>query len=269
MEPKMEEFAPKTADNPLPPFSEWEKSKDITGDTCVFYDIPGHPELVARKMEFMPEDRPEFTESEAREYWEKRIGEFQKIAERYGIPVAKTRYVFDNDPVSGEPSFFAITDRIRGESLDKITSFDKHAEEELDNMYVGILSHMKESYMEGEYAWGDFGNQQIMYGIESDGNESHKKEPHPYIVDVEPRVSPWEDKIDPRSNRSAEEKKEHVFWQNLAGAVAEMTETELKTESGRMAFVKAREALRQIMKELPEPMGQDTKEIRLRVLEEI
>jgi hypothetical protein len=254
----------------LPPIAEWEISKDIKGDTCQFFDVPGHPELLGRKMDFMPDDKPELSRSEAKEYWKKCITEFKKIVHRYDMRIPKTRFVFDDDETSGKPSFFAVTERINGESLNKIPTFDKKAAEELDTMYTGILSHTKESYLEDGYVWGDFAaNQQIMYGTEPNGNKSEEEEPHPYLIDVEPRVSLWKDTVDPEDTRSLEEKKEHAFWQSFSYTVFEMAETELKTESGRKSFAKSREALAKMVKELPEPNGQDTKNIRLRVLGEV
>ena len=269
MQPNTEELAPKMSD--FPPITSWEISKDVKGDTCQFYDIPGHHELLGRKMDFMPDDGIELSRSEAKEYWKKCIDEFQKIIHRYSMRIPKTRFILDNDGTLGKPSFFAVTERINGESLNKIPTFDKKAAEELDIMYTGILSHIKESYLEDGYVWGDFAaNQQIMYGTAPNGNKLDE-EPHPYLIDVEPRVSlwKWKDVVDPQENRSLEEKKEHAFWQGFSYTVFEMAETELKTKNARMSFVKSREEIAKILKELPEPKGQDTKDIRLRVLGEV
>jgi len=112
-----------------PPFVELEISKDIKGGSAEFYDLPGYPELVARKCWTQTPD--DFAKNERLEYLLKKAGEFRVIANRYHLPLAETNYVIGIDPVSGRRDLFAVTDRISGENPEECDPFRKKWRENL------------------------------------------------------------------------------------------------------------------------------------------
>ena len=243
------------------PFVGLQKSNDFFGPNAIFYDLPDHPELVVRKCftpkEIMENIKEELQKSETyKNYTEeelekiakkkkieqliKNASEFQKIGERYGLKMAKTSYVIGTDPDSGEPDVFAVTERIVGENLDSMEFFSEQMAKEVDEMYVGLFSHLKDSYLENGTFWRDFRNDQVIYG-----SKIGKTELHPYIIDVDPLTVSWNDHvmIDGREN------KEDLFWSRIGLAFINMEEIEGKNTSVKLK--KAREMINAIIKTVP------------------
>lgn len=247
------------------PFVNLEKSKDISGQSAMFYDVPGHPELVIRKClvlksvmgnidkelaesdeykDYLPEELEKVKNKKKVEELVKNAGDFQKMGERYGLKIAKTSYAIGTDPNLEKPGIFAVTDRIVGENLATEPSFSEKMEGEIDKVYAGIFAHFRDSYMEKSAFWKDFKNSQIMLGKKEGDIESS-----PYIIDVDPLMISWSD---PKHCKT-EEDREAVFWSRVGLVFTEMKDTERKTLSGD--FSRAKEVLNDIIRTIPEPNG--------------
>lgn len=250
------------------PFVGLERSHDIIGVSADFYDVPGHSELIARKC-YLPDslyqrvcgelDAPEYkklNEKERDEMKRKKIieqmvrgaGEFQKTGERYHLRIAKTDYVIGKDPETGIDAIFAITERISGNTnLYNMTTIPKELESEVDEMYAGLFSHFKDSYLENGTFWRDFKNSQVMCGAKYGETKQH-----PYIVDVDPIMTTWFEPKRPKYEKFAKNKpieyREWNFWNELEIGVALMLDAEEKTPSKN--FEKARKVLEDILKDI-------------------
>ena len=208
-------------------FSGLEKSEDIQGKNAVFYDVQKHPENIVRESWVAKNDSDEMTRKETVEYLLKNAKDFKKMLGRYGLPSAETQYVIGESGESEWLEIFAETERINGEDLNKMSAIPENLEGKLDEMYMGIFSHLKDSYLEGESFWSDFHNGQIMYGTK--GEETVLS---PYIVDVDPFMWDW---------------KGRDFWWYLNFYSKQMKEMEEKTPSKN--FAKARGVLKSIMED--------------------
>ncbi len=246
------------------PFANLERSKDVFGPSAVFYDVPGHPELIVRKcfvskevMENINEELEEkdeykdFTEEELEEIRNKKkveqliknAGDFQKTGKRYGLRMAETSYVVGTDPDSGKPEIFGVTDRIIGENLKTMRGISKKMEGEIDEVFSGIIFHLRDSYLGNGVFWRDFRDDQILYGA-----KYRETEQHPYLIDVDPLMVSW---VDPKICKT-ENEREDLFWTKIGLILAiEVERVEEKIQSGRL--VKTREALNDVIKTVPEP----------------
>ncbi|MFA5831152.1 MAG: hypothetical protein WC878_04975 [Candidatus Paceibacterota bacterium] len=266
-----EEIKNKMFDNNIP-FDGFVKSLSITGENSIFYDSSEHPELIVRKCRTPKElekqiygelaQSPEYENGDSEKKEEiankKRVERlienataFQKMAERYGIRIAETKYVIGNGPDSKQPEIFALTDRISGTmTLRDMAIIPREKEEEFDEMYAGIFSHLRDSYRENKLFWKDFKNLQVMLGT-----KYGKKEEHPYIVDVDPMMMLWSDPKLPEYEKTAKEHpseyREWHFWDEMERVFIHMKGAESKTIS--LNFKKARNVLKDIMKDIPEP----------------
>lgn len=268
MESKREENIAALKSDDKSPFVRLERSHDIIGVSADFYDVPGHPELIARKC-YLPDslyqrvrnelDAPEYkklNEKERKELKRKKIieqmiksvGEFQKMGERYHLHIAKTDYVIGKDPETGIDAIFAITERISGNTnLYNMTAVPKELEGEVDEMYAGLFSHFKDSYLENETFWRDFKNSQVMCGAKYGETDQY-----PYIIDVDPIMTTWFEPKRPKYEKFAKNKpiayREWNFWNELEIDTAMMLDAEEKTPSKN--FKKARKVLQDILEDI-------------------
>jgi len=253
-------------------FKGLTKSLSVAGENSVFYDSSEYPELLVRKCctpkelekqidemlarspeykEYAPEKLAEIANKKKAEKMIENATAFQKMAERYGIRIPETNYVIGNGPDSKQPGIFAVTERIAGTTtLRDMTIIPKEKEQEFDEMYAGVFSHLRDSYLENGLFWKDFKNLQVMLGT-----KYGEKEEHPYIVDVDPLMISWSDPKLPEYKKTAKEHpseyKEWHFWDEIERVFIHMRGAESKTIS--LNFKKTREVLKNIMKDIPEP----------------
>jgi hypothetical protein len=247
------------------PFKKLEAS-DVRGPSSKFFSLPGHQELVVRKIEDLTikeEEDGKKTATASIEHWTKQAQLFQNFAERYGIKMAKTNYLFGNDPEfrsnvpkASSPALLAVSERISGESLNAMKEVDEKAEAEIDAMFSGLFSSLHDSYKENGYSWGDFGNWQMMYGTAPKENE-----PHVYIVDIGPQMTNW--------SELPAENKEVDFWIDLEWIVGEMRTMEKKIRGKKKKFETARKVLSEIVSQMPIPTDERAEPFRKKVLKRI
>jgi len=253
------------------PFVELEISKDIKGWSADFYELTGHPELIVRKCytpvgleKSIREELEKLPKFKTYEYKEKEkllqkkkveelirnANQFLSMGERYGLNIAKTKYIIGIDPKTKQPDIFAVTDKIIGSNLyDNTSSVSEKVGEEIDKIYAGVYSHKKDSYLENGLYWRDFKNSQIMCGKKIGDVEDHA-----YIVDVDPLFNSWFDNLKDDGtwdHTETEERKEMIFWENVEIMTERMQSAENKTPGKN--FIKAREMLKQIFNNIPEP----------------
>jgi hypothetical protein len=246
-------------------FPELVSSADLKSKHSAFYDIPGHPELIARKC-FTPDDLnqliqmdiadlPDYFEysTEEREKIARKMRierlisnatEFKKIGESAGLKITETHYAIGENPETKEPEIFAVSDRIEGENLENISSFSEEMQNDIDEMYVGVLKHWINSHSSGGMFWSDYKNSQIVYG-----HKFGETEEHPYIVDIDPIMAHWfteEEFTQKWEKEQALEDNETVFWYKVYGIFLYMKELEKKTPTGK--FQKAREVIENLIK---------------------
>jgi len=246
------------------PFKKWTNS-DIEGASSDFFSLPDHPDQVVRKIVSlkMKKEKGKMTAREDIHHWLEKAKSFQDFAERYGINVAKTSYFFGSDPrfktdipKKEKPALMAITDRISGESFAEMEEVNEKAAVEIDAIFSNLYSGLIDSYNKNGDWWTDNGNGQAVWGT-----APREKEPHVYVVDIDPKVGKWSDV--PLANR------ETAFWFELEWVFKEMKEMEQKISAPKKEFEKAREILSQIITEMPVPTTEDDRKLREEIKKEI
>jgi hypothetical protein len=252
---------PKEENKDKSPFVNLSES-DLKGPNSDFYELPDFPGMVIRRsyLPFMEKYAEGYTNQDAALYWAKLGREWKNIGEQYGIRTPKTEYVVGHDPHSEQPSLFLLTEKIEGENLKTLASFEPNekekAKEELDKTYAGIFSHIRDSYKEEGYFWVDPRNDQFMYGTIRRDSEKHV-----YLADAEPNIDSWKD-------YGKNEKKDYIFWEKILMAFREMKLAEMKFGKHPVHFNKARDVFSRIVKEFPEPKNEKARDMRFAVLME-
>ncbi len=215
------------------------RSSDIRGNTSVFYNIPGRPDVVVRKSFVNMEDEKAEIASihEKAEFLRHKSDEFKKIIDRIGIPMAKTDYVIGRDPEIDKPVIYGVTERIEGESLEDITMLDKETADKVDGIYAKIIFDLFNSYKNNTHFWCDPKNAQFIFGKNKDNEK-----PEVYLIDVDPDIIDW--------RTVSEDSKEHVFWNRLFVLLSEVEKMESKLQEKGSKFKKAREAIDKIKTEI-------------------
>lgn len=221
------------------------RGSDIRGDTAIFYSVPGKPDMVVRKsfVNVHGEGSEQTSIQERAEYLRHQAVEFRKIMDRMGIRMAKTDYVIGTDPETDKPSIFGVTDRIEGESFDKIKILDKETAEKIDDLYAKIIADNIDSYLKNSYSWYDPKNEQFMLG-KAPGDEK----PNIYLVDVDPNIFKWD-------NHDMQKKfnigKEGLFWQQMRYIFMAMDDMGRKVDEKGFKFEKARKEFERAKMEIP------------------
>ncbi|MFA5831151.1 MAG: hypothetical protein WC878_04970 [Candidatus Paceibacterota bacterium] len=286
MENKKNKNADEEKEAKFPPafFPGLKISESIKSEHSVFYDVPEHPELIARQC-FMPKgfatqvefelaDLPEYvngTPEEKKKMVRKKRAElliknaleFQKMGKQYGLKITETSYAIGEDPKSQEPEIFAVSDRIVGEDLEAMPHISEEMKDELDAMYVGVFSQLKDSYSSVGIFWSDFKNSQIVYGA-----KYGKTEKHPYIIDVDPMMFHWieQGEYEAREKDRASRENEYILWRRVYSVFTYMEQIEEKMPPEK--FEKARKLLEGMLKEVPQ-IGTMSVMIRTKIENEI
>ena len=246
------------------PFKEWERSR-LQGGSATFFELPEFPDFVIREcLSFkIKEKGKELTDEEAVAYWSERAKALQGFADRYNIKMAKTRYFFGNRPKfksnipkESNPALMAMTDKISGKNLQEVSEIDEKMAIEIDQMFSGYFSSLLDSYNENGYYWADYGNSQMMYGT-----VPGEKEPHLYIVDVDPRMEKW-DEFSPRG-------REYSFWKEIDWVFDHMEKLEKKYAHGTKQFENARKTIAEIIEKMPVPTNETAIDLREQLMAKI
>jgi len=256
------------------PFREW-KTPVLKAESKEFFELPEYPDFVVRRgikitapkrKEDIPDLKLEI------EDLTKKARAFQNFLSRYGIRMAETSYFFGNDPrfvpsltrkqekasdvKEEDPSLMSITEKIEGRNLDDMDAFDDKMDEEIDFMYAGVFSGIFDSYNENGFWWSDYGNKQAVWGT-----RKHEKEPHLFIVDVDPAMKRWKD-LSP-------DFQEKVFWNEVLWVFSQMKESEKKLRGKKREFEKARATLSKIIAEMPMSKDESSLETRERITSQL
>jgi hypothetical protein len=215
------------------PFLGLEKSKHIFGKHSEFYDLFHYPNLIVRK-------------SFIGVCFSKKAKEFQEVVQKCHLFIPKTWYVVGHDPVSKEPSLFAVTEQVNGKKLNEIFLFDKKEQEELDTMYTSLCLYLWKTYCDGGYVLSDFRNEQIIFGT-----VSGEKEKRLFLADVDPIAEFWEKR-----------QRENYFWEYLYRIAVSMKQTEF---DGNF-HAKSRKRIKRIFAMAQEPENSEGKQYRADIL---
>jgi hypothetical protein len=147
------------------------------GLNSTFYELPGHPDLFVRSSDNLQPDPERIARA-------KKL--FQDLEER-GVAIVPTEYVIGHKKGQEEPVVYAVSERLKGESLERMESFGPEIMKDLDTFYSGYLSHVQAAYAkQTEYVF-DFHYAQCM-----DATRPGSEESKVYFVDVEPRLATFD-----------------------------------------------------------------------------
>lgn len=104
----------------------------------------------------------------------------------YGIHVPYFTYVLARDAADGEVSLFTAIERVHGENITVISPVEPMIAREVEHVFMGFTSYLRDARKSGLPFWTDFNIHQFMYGtLVRDAT------PRLYLVDVEPYAARW------------------------------------------------------------------------------
>jgi len=213
---------------------------DIGGNNSRFYKAEGKDDVVVRKsyVNIKGEEAKDMDIHEKAEWLRNKTEAFKKIVQKANIQMANTDFVIGRTP-GGEPSIFAVTERIDGKNLREIEHLDEETAKEADALFARIISGMIDSFLNNEYFWYDPSSAQFVLGKAKDDTV-----PKIYLVDVDPNVWKWDDPVH-KMEKTA------LFSFRINSVLYYIEDMEKKVEIPNFKFEKSREMIESSKQKIP------------------
>ena len=161
--------------------------RKVESEHAGLYEIDEDPKFVMRKEKFNLEGitLDGLTTQKTTEQLVKTRAMFSRLREKYGVPVVQFSYVIGEDPKRrGVPALHTFEEKVKGDSLEKIETFERDDLGKIDKAYVGILNQLSDSFESGEPFWLDAEQSQFILGTREGETERQ-----PFVADLEPRIT--------------------------------------------------------------------------------
>lgn len=217
------------------PFTELGYSKFPRGSSTLYDSFDDKNVIVRKSFVGGIDDRNSegMDYSEKEKYLRDRANQFKEIINSLGIRMAKTDYlVGDNSSFPKDPTLFAVTERINGEGLDRISNWSKEMVDKIDDIYAKVIRAFIDSYQGNGKAWHDLRNGQFIYG-----KTEVDEKPDIYLVDADPAIMDWGD---PRFEEKYHMEKKVVFLRKINFFEREIDDLERSFGEREYIFIKAR-----------------------------
>ena len=167
---------------------------------------------------------------------------FTDLREKYNVPVPDFEYVIAENPdKQGTPWLYTVTEKVHGQNLEEVQSFNKQEVGEVDNALSGTTRQIGDAYNQNGVYWLDADKGQFMLGRKKGDTAARV-----YATDLEPRTGTF----------AGTKTSEYELLAKLHNLLENVEHVEAR--SGGVRLEKSRKVLSELLSNLPPPGPEET-----------